>query len=164
MALPAPTAISATSRYFLPETRRFTWVPTIANKNAPTSAELTAGTDLSGDIETITGFDVTSADVQVPDLGTRYVSTIPGQITTSASSVTMYASSTSQDVRQLLTRDLNGFVVIYPEGINTGNTCDVYPVRISSVSKAEDVTKAGEIVITFSVTSQPVLDLAIPTA
>lgn len=164
MALPAPTALSATSRYALFDTRKYTWVPTIASQSAPTVSELSAGTDLSGEIQSVAGFTVSTNMIDVPDAGSDYTSQIPGRTTTDASSLTFYADLTADDVRTLFTRDLAGYVVIYPEGIVTGGTMDVWPVRVTSVSKSNDIEAAGQIVVSFSVTRKPTVDVSIPTA
>jgi hypothetical protein len=167
MALPAPTALGATSRYIPAGVRRFTWVPTIAVKATPTSAELAAGTDLTGEIagDGITGFATTSATVDAPDYGTRFTPKIPGLITSDDSSIKTYLSSNSTDARSLLTRDLAGFVVIYPEGIVTGGKCSVFPSKVTTfmideVPAGDPATGTAQ----FAITSTPVENIAIPTA
>jgi hypothetical protein len=164
MALPSPSTITPTSRYILAGTRRYTWVPTISNKNAPTSAELTAGTDLTFEVASVSGFATTSATVDAPDTGSRFVSKTAGRITADNSSLTVYLNSTgTSDVRTLLTRDLTGFVVIYPEGIGASKTCDIFPVKVIGVPKSQDIEGNATVEVQFVVTSTPVENLAIPT-
>src|SRR4051812_50064985 len=110
------TPITATSRYIPPGTTRYYWVATIANKNSPTRSELNAGSDLTAEIASVSGFATNSDQQDTPDLGSRFVSKIPGRITADDSSITLYMSSTSSDVRTLLPRDTAGVVWIFPQG------------------------------------------------
>jgi hypothetical protein len=164
MALPNPTPLGATERYMVAGTRKISWVPTIASKASPTLTELNAGTDLSSEYQAVSGFNVTGNDIEVPDAGSDYTSKIPGRTTTDDSSITFYADLGADDVRSLLTRSLAGFVVIYPEGIVSGGKMDVWPVRVKSVSKQQDIEAAGMIEVAFSVTSKPSENIAIPSA
>src|SRR5579884_158619 len=106
------TPLASTSRYIPQGTRHYYWVPTITSYTSPTRAELDAGTDLTPEIAEVQGFAATSASVDTPDLGSRFTSKIPGLITADNSNITFYLSSTSNDVRTLLTRDTSGYVVV----------------------------------------------------
>jgi hypothetical protein len=76
----------------------------------------------------------------------------------------VYLNSTgTSDVRTLLTRDLTGFVVIYPEGIGASKTCDIFPVKVIGVPKSQDIEGNATVEVQFVVTSTPVENLAIPT-
>lgn len=164
MALPNPSAIAGTSRYIPAGVRKYVWVPSLASKSAPTSAELTAGTDLTGEVASVSGFMTTSATVDAPDAGSRFTSKTAGRITADNSSLTVYCSTTSLDARSLLTRDLAGFVAIFPEGIAAGGTVDIYPVKVIGTPKSEDIEANATIEVQFVITSTPVENLAIPTA
>lgn len=162
MAIPNPTALSATVRYIAPGTRKYVWVATIAAPATPTSAEITAGTDLTGQVADASGWTTTSNNVDAPDFGTRFTPKVPGMISADDSSLTFYQSTTSTDVRTLLTRDLKGFIIIFPEGIHTSNTMDLFPVTVSSVSKQQSQTDAAQLQVQFTITSVPLENLAIP--
>jgi hypothetical protein len=137
-------------------------VPAIASKTAPTRTELDAGTDLTGDIAAMAGFDPTSATVAVPDLSTRFESQIDGAITVSTSTLTMYLSDDSQDVREVLPRGTNGWVVALWEGDVSGRMMDVFPARVISAAKDPTTTNAGQITITFAITAEPAENVAVP--
>jgi hypothetical protein len=163
MALPSPSTLSSTTRYIPAGVRRYSWVPTIANKNAPTSAELSAGTDITAEVMAVNGFQVQSTTVDAPDAGTRYTAKVPGRITADNSSLTIYITQVAgTDIRSLLTRDLAGYVVIYAEGIVTSKTCDIFPVRITGVPKTQDIEGVACVDVEFAVTSTPVENLTIP--
>jgi hypothetical protein len=156
------TPITPTSRYIPPGTTRYYWVPTIANKNAPTRSELNAGSDLTAEIAAVSGFATSSDQQDTPDLGTRFVGKIPGRITADDSSITLYMSSTSSDVRTLLPRDTAGFIAIFSEGDTAGLKYDVFPVKVTGQPKARDVENPAQITIQFSITSIPVENITVP--
>jgi hypothetical protein len=156
------TPITATSRYIPPGTTRYYFVSTIANKNAPTRAELNAGSDLTAEIAAVSGFATSSDQQDTPDLGSRFVGKIPGRITADDSSITLYLSSTSNDVRTLLPRDTAGYVCIFPEGDTAGLKYDVFPVRVGGQPKQRDVENPSQIMIQFTITSIPVENITVP--
>jgi hypothetical protein len=156
------TPLSPSQRYFPPGTRAVYWVPTIADIDSPTRGELDAGTDLTGEISAMAGFSVTSATISTPDLGTRFAPDIPGQITATGSSITLYMSEDSTDVRELMPRDSTGFVVILWEGDQSGRKMDVYPVTVTSAPKDSSTTSAATITVDFAVTSEPAENITIP--
>ena len=156
------TPIAATSRYIPPGTTHYYWVASIANKSAPTRAELDAGVDLTNEIADVNGFSTQSEQKETPDLGSRFVGKIPGRISADDSSITMYMSSTSNDVRSLLPRDTAGFIVAFPEGDIAGRKMDVFPVKVSGQPKKRDMEDAATIEIQFSITSIPAENVTVP--
>lgn len=159
----AAPAIEPTNRYFNPAVTKIYFVPTIADQDAPTRAELDAGTDLSNEIADISGWQVTSGQIQTPDLGRRFTSSIPGRTTAEDSSITFYADRTGEDIRALLPRDTAGFIVIMDGGDVATQPMDVYPVRVASNGKMRSVgDEAARIQVQFSITSEPTEDVAIP--
>ncbi|MFI6249049.1 hypothetical protein [Streptomyces sp. NPDC051016] len=156
------TPISASSRYIPPGTRQYYFVPSIASISSPSRPELDAGTDLTGEIADVSGFQTTSESTDTPDLGTRFVPKIPGRISADDSSITMYASSDSDDVRQLLPRDTAGFIVQFPEGDVAGQTCDVFPVKVASAPKMTDIEEPAKIEVQFTITAEPAENVTVP--
>lgn len=162
------TAIGTTSRYIPDGTRQYYWVTSISSKSAPTRAELDAGHDLTGEIAEVTGFTVSTDMVDAPDLGTRFTSQISGRIKAADSSITLYLSDDSDDARSLLTRDATGFVVQFPEGDDDGAsgtlTMDVFPATIASVSKSTKMGDPGTMEVSFTITSEPAVDVTVPSS
>ena len=156
------TPITPTLRFIEPSILKVYWVATIANKNAPTRPELDAGSDLTAEVAAINGFSTTSDSVETPDFASRFVSKIPGKINAEDSSLELYRSTTSSDVRTLLTRDLAGFIVIFPEGDTAGKKLDVYPVKVASAAKPHSDTDPAKNLISFSVTSVPAENITVP--
>lgn len=160
----APTALTATSRYIPIGTRRYYWVPTMADYTSPTRAELDAGMDLTAEVSAVSGFAVTSDTVDTPDFSTRFTSKIPGMITADDSSLTLYNSSDSDDARTLLVRDAVGNVVILPEGDNTDATMDVFPVKVASAPKSQEGDSPATTEYQFTITREPAADIPVPAA
>jgi len=66
-------------------------VPTIANINAPTVAELNAGTDLSSLVtaDGLEGFQADTAPVDTTAINSTYNTTLPGRITLDGNTLTL---------------------------------------------------------------------------
>lgn len=159
----APPPLAPTTRYFPPGTRKVYWLPATANYLSPTRAELNAGTDLSGEVDTMSGWSVSSATVDVPDMGSRFTSQIPGRLTTSANDLVLYNSAVSIDARSLLVRDSNGFMVLLWEGDTPGQLMDVFPVRVMANAIDSTVEDPGKCTYSFAATKLPATNVVIPS-
>jgi hypothetical protein len=163
----AATPLSTVTRYFPVGLRQYYFVTAIADKTAPTRTELNAGTDLTGEIVSVTGFTTTTNPVEAPDLKTRFTSQVPGMITADASSMNIYLDEDSVDVRTVLPRDTVGFIVQFPEGDDEGvsgtKLMDVFPVTVSSTSKVTTTAEAGQVMISFVITSEPSENILVPS-
>lgn len=161
----ATPALTASTRYFDPELTKVYFVASIADKTAPTRVELSAGTDLSGEIAEISGFTVTSEQIATPDLASRFTSQIGGRTTAEESSLTFYSDQQGVDARTVLARDTTGFILFLDGGDTEGNKMDVYPVTVISVGKMRSVgDEAARLQVQFSVTSEPAEDVSVPAA
>jgi hypothetical protein len=159
----AATPIETVDRYFPTGTTKYLFVPTIANPNAPTRAELDAGTDLSPEIREVDGWTVSSDEIETPDINSRFTSKIPGRISADESSITMYADPTGTDARTLLARDTEGWIVRMGGGDTAARKMDLFEITVTSVSKEFGTDdEAGTLVFQFSIKSEPVEDIAIP--
>ena len=157
------TPIDAVTRYFRKGVTKIYYLPACADISAPTRAELDAGTDLSDEIADISGWQVTSEMVSAPDLGSRFTSKIPGEITADNSSINFYASRDSMDVRTLLPRDTTGFIAILDEGEGVGHKFDLFAVTVASAPKVRSFADPAQIQVNFAITSEPAENLDIPT-
>ena len=156
------TPLTPTLRYFPPGIRKVYWVPTIGNYLAPLRSELNAGIDLSGEVSAMSGWSVTSAAVDVPDMGNRFTSQVPGRLTSATNDITCFTSQNSNDARGLLIRDTNGFIVLMWEGDVVGQKMDVFPVRVMSAAMDTTVDNAGTCVFSFAATKIPATNIVIP--
>lgn len=141
-----------TDRYFLPGTTKVIIVPTITTlATGPTRAQLTAGTDVSDEISSITGWMITSEDVPTADLGKRFVPKISGRLTAANSALQFWADKTGTDIRELLEIDQDTHVVFLDGGDVPGSPMDVFKVNVSSVGKLREIEGAGRIDVAFSI-------------
>jgi hypothetical protein len=144
--------IDATDRYFLPGTTKVVIVPTIANlATGPTRVELDAGTDVSDEISSITGWLITSETVATPDLGKRFVSQVTGRLTAANSALQFWADKTGTDVRELLAIDQETHVVFLDGGDVPGSPMDAYKVTVASVGKVREIEGAGRIDTNYTI-------------
>lgn len=156
------TNITSAVRYYRRGITKVSWVPTVADKESPTRTELDAGTELSLEVGEIEGWQVTSNVIETPSLGSLFDSKINGSITANDSSLTMYASQSGEDVRTLLTRGSNGYVVWMDTGDTATELMDVFPVRVLSQGKIRSLDDAAKIQVQFAVTSEPAENIEIP--
>lgn len=145
-------------------TARVHFLPTVAGA-VPTSAEVTAGTDLSARIADISGWVLESTRIDTPDLASRFVSNIPGEQTTADSTITLYADDGASDtVKTALATDTEGFIYIMHSGSTAGKKADLFPVRVSSVGNEYSMgNDAARFVVSFAITAPPSIDVAIAT-
>ncbi|MHB1063530.1 MAG: phage tail tube protein [Georgenia sp.] len=158
------TVLTPASRYFAPGITKVRFIPTVAAlTHIPTLVERTAGTLLI-DIADISGWDTTSASIGTPDLDNRFTKSIKGRKTASDSSITFWADINGEDVRQVLSEDLDGYVEWADGGDDAGKLADCFPVSVSSVGKVRSVgDQAMQLVVGFTITGVPAVDYPIPT-
>jgi hypothetical protein len=156
--------ITPSERYFARGTSICRFLTTIASlSTGPTRAELTAGTNLSGEIAEIDGWNVESGSIETPDLASEFTSSIPGSTSAEDSSITFYQSIDGVDVRALLPRNTNGYIVWMDGGDVEDYLMDVFPVRVASQGKTRtNDDEAATVAINFAITREPVENLAIP--
>jgi hypothetical protein len=132
--------ITASERYFARGTSVCRFLTTIASlSTGPTRAELTAGTNLSGEIAEIDGWNVESGSIETPDLASEFTSSIPG-------------STSAED-----------YIVWMDGGDVEDYLMDVFPVRVASQGKTRtNDDEAAKVAINFAITREPVENLAIP--
>jgi hypothetical protein len=158
----APPPLNPTSRYYPAGTRKCYWMATTANYLSPTRAELNAGIDLSHEIDSMTGFSLTSAMVNVPDMGSRFTSQIPGALESSKNDITFYQDVNSQDIRQILAIGVTGFIAVLWDGDIANRLMDVFPVQVASVAPDPAVNKAAMVVVNFAPSVVPAIGVLIP--
>lgn len=161
----ATPALTASTRYFDPEITKIYYVATLADPDAPTRTEMNAGTDVTGEVAEISGFNTTSEQIATPDLGSRFTSQIGGRTTAEESSLTFYADQQGVDVRTVLPRGTDGYLLFLDGGDTEDNKMDVYPITVVSVGKMRSVgDEAARLQVQFSITSEPSEDVAVPAA
>lgn len=153
----SPTSLPKSNRYFDPSVTKCYYLPTVAATTLiPTRAEMTAGTDLSNEIADLDGWNTESDQIETPDLGTLFTGKIQGRTSIDDSSLTFHADKTGEDVRGVLPRGTEGYIMWCDGGDVTGNIAAVYPVVVTSVGMQRSVDDDNaRITVTFSITREP---------
>lgn len=155
------------SRYFRRGVTKIYYAPTVANLDAPTVAELAAGTELSCELAEISGFSFKNDPINVPDFCSVFVKNIPGEDKADASSMTFYEDDTSNPIRSTLAKGTEGYVVFFPYGVtggspNTGDECEVWPVSVASSTRMWQAgNEAGKYQVEFTITDAPDQDATV---
>lgn len=159
-----PTLLPTSERFFAPEISKVWLVPAVvAVDGIPTRTEIEAGTDLTDEIADLSGWLQASGSIATPDLGHRFIGSIPGRKTIADSSITFYASPDGEDVRTVLAEGQNVFVVFADGGDTATFPADCYPARVASIGKVRSTgDNAFQLTVTFTVTHPPVVDFQLP--
>lgn len=158
----AAPAITASTRYYRPGTTKIYFVPTIANTASPTRAELNAGTDISPEVASVSGWQPSRNFLDAPDLLSAFVPKVAAGLEAGDSSINMYASSNSVDARSLLPMDTVGFIVFLYEGDVAGRKMNVFAVRVGSDAQEVDIGNVAVLVFAFAITKNPDRNVTIP--
>lgn len=153
-------------RYWRRGRTRAFFVPTIADIDAPTVTELTAGTELTGDIANIEGFATEQEFIGTPDLASTSTTTVPGEETFAASSLMFYLDSETNPLRTELAKGTVGYVVFIdykPTGaLVADDEVDVYPVQVGAVPKQRDMgSTAAQWTANMAITGVPAEDVVV---
>ncbi|WP_042174556.1 hypothetical protein [Streptomyces sp. NBRC 110035] len=148
-------------------TSKIQFLPTIADESLiPTTAEITAGTDYTEQINAIEGWSLENQPIETPDMASTFVSKIGGDDSAADSSLTFYEDSTLDDIETDLAKGTSGYVVIFSKGnAPDAKGMDVYPVTVVSNSKAYTAdNEAAKITVQFTITARPLFNGTVPTA
>ena len=158
------TPIPISQRFFAPGNTGFLFLPAIAATTlVPTTTEITAGTDLTREVEDLAGWTVTTAFIETKDASTPVRPQLAGAVTYAGSSLTFNGSKNGTDVRTILTRGLSGFMVIGDAGVGTGKKADVFPIVVGAVAKLRNLDNANFLVrVDFGITGVPAEDITLP--
>lgn len=159
------------SRFIRPGIEKVYFVPTLTAQGAPTVAQITAGTSLTGVIRTVTGWTTTAEDIEVADLSSRFKPTVPGMQAVNKSSLQLYRSLVSTDAeeaaRAVLAEQAKGYIVFFinADGSPTpvpGGKADVWPVAVRANNDEKSAGNNGATwMVEFSVPALPSKSVAI---
>lgn len=142
---------------------KWRWLPAVANKAAPTRAEITAGTDLTPHIATIDGFTRDVGDADASDWGSATDKTVPGTTSLPTSSMGFYDDDTVTTVRDLIGAEgVNGFMARFPYGDVPAKDMEVWPVRSKGLNRPANRAETAKFNVGFSITDTPELDAVVP--
>lgn len=146
MALPTPTVLGLADGYIPTGSTRYIFAPTVSDLSAFTSAEITAGTDLSKLISALEGWSGTGSTLDFPNAFSRIVPKIPGLTTLDDSSFTLNRDVAGDDGHALFndgadgTTPTSGVFIIAETGIdNVSKELRGFRVTCTSVKESRDL-------------------------
>ncbi|KFG02569.1 hypothetical protein IQ62_01220 [Streptomyces scabiei] len=141
------------------------FLPTVASGSLlPTRAEITAGTEYTGQIAAIDGWSLENQPIETPDMASTFVSKIGGDDSAADSSITFYEDKTLDDIETDLAKGTVGYMAIFSKGdIAAAKGLDVYPVTVVSNSKAYTTdNEAAKITVQFTINARPTFNQTVP--
>ena len=156
------------------------FVDSVASKTAPTVAELSDGTDLTGFL-TRDGLKTpaTGNTVDISDASSLFNSTAPGSYGGDAAELTCYRDTldTNDTAWNALPRGTTGYLVVARAGWaqsettgigsndgtpTDGDRCEVYPVTVISRAMADTAdNEASKFTVSLAITQEPADDAAV---
>lgn len=113
---------------------RVYWVGSISNINAPTVAELNAGTNVSALLtpDGLAGFEPETADVDVSAIDSTFDTKVAGRASFSGTLLRLKKQTGTDTVYNMFVRDLVGYVVVRRDmtsgtAWSASQACEVYP-------------------------------------
>lgn len=158
------TAMPLAQRFFQPGNVGVLFLPTIVAANlVPTAAEVTAGTDVTRELDDWSGWTVSTAFLETKDASTVLRPQLAGAVTFEGSSMTFNGSKNGTDARTVFTRGQSGYIIIGDAGVQTGKKADVYPVTVGAVAKLRNLDSTNfKIRVDFGITAVPAEDITMP--
>lgn len=144
---------------------RIVWVMSIADPSAPTVAEITAGTNITGFISSLdTPLDGNAVDSS--DLSSAFNKTVAGKFGGNVNAQ-MYRDDTADTAFSLFPRNTTGFLVIRRIGgsdnaVIAGDDVDVWPLRVITRSDvALDDESVQAFTVNFAALDEPDIQVAV---
>lgn len=156
------------SKRFVPRAKnQYAFIPTVAaftdGVPAPTAAEVTAGTLLTGEIFSVDGFTTSTSFTESSDIGTQFKGKLPAGAEAANSTIVFNASEDGDDIRGVLTEGQRGYILAALGGLTEGSKAEVYEVIVGSVDASKAVDESAKINVAFGIPSKPNKDYTIPT-
>ncbi|MEV8388663.1 MULTISPECIES: hypothetical protein [unclassified Streptomyces] len=144
---------------------KFLFLTTIqASTGVPGRLDLIAGTDVSAAVADVEGFALENTPLETPDMASEFTGNIPGEDKADNSSLTFYEDKEDEALEALLSKGVEGWVVILRKGdVPESKSMDVFPVRVGSRSPSyTTAAEPAKFKVSFNITSKPIQDVAIP--
>ena len=150
-----PTSPVST-RFFQPGIVKVYWLPDVADTAAVTRAEITAGTDLTPELDDWAGWSYSTTFIETKDAANRIRPKLAGPVSLDDSSMTFNGSQDGTDVRTVLTRGDVGYVLICDGGDVATQPAELFPVEVGSVVAVRSLDSAPfKVRVDFGVTNVP---------
>lgn len=145
------------AKFFRRGKSKIYFCPTIAAPaTGVTTAELTAGVNLSASIAAVGGFQLTNSPINTPNLAESFTGQIEGEDTVADSTLNIYDDDAASTNRDALEKGTVGYIVLLPYGSAVGKRAETWPVRSLGYNDAWTLdNEAAQSVVGFAVSSTP---------
>jgi hypothetical protein len=152
---PVMATVPVSDRFFQPGIVKVYWIPVVAGTD-PTRAEITAGTDLTPELDDWSGWSYSTTFIETKDAASRIGPKLAGRISLDDSSMTFNGSKDGEDVRTVLTLDDSGFVLICDGGDVATYPAELFPATVGSIVPVRSLDSAPfKVRVDFGVTNIP---------
>lgn len=146
--------------------------PAIVSTNAPTRAELNAGTVIIAPgspmveaVAAMSGWDSSVDFVAVPDGNSKFNKTIPGTTTAGNPTLEIYSDDAAKPVQTALAENTIGFMCFAYKGDVAGRPMQVWKVQVGGNNEMPDLgNTAHKFRIQFAALDEPNKNSVVPPA
>lgn len=137
---------------------RILWTQDIVDVDAPTEAEIEAATDLIMPpycLVEMVGWEVDTEIIQIRSYG-PFLRQLPASQSVDVSRLVFTADIGGNDIRTLLTKDDEGFVLFLPSGPLVDyptSPLNVFPARVAQLTQMQRLWESSKVVVSFAVTA-----------
>lgn len=151
-------------RYFRRGVSSAIFVPSLADPNAPTVAELAAGTDLSAAVNSITGFTTDTSRISEPVLAYKQNPQMDGEQTFGDAGMKLMEGDgvAGGDETVLaaayaaLVDDAAGYMVLAPGSTASGKKVETWPIKVGANNRDWSLDNTfAKYDVAFAITGQP---------
>lgn len=155
------TPLVASDQYIYDGLARVYWSDDTNDIEAVTRQELDDATDLSAEVREVTGWEIDSGII-VDGPWSRFDVQRQGRVSVPQAELLMRADRAGDDIRTLLSRGTEGWILILPSGDVQGQPMNVYPVQVAGRPQSVRMRSLALIRVQFAVTAEPAADVPIP--
>jgi hypothetical protein len=147
--------IPLSTRFFQPGVVAVYYLPAVAG-TTPTRAEITAGTDLTTELDDWSGWSYSTTFIETKDASSRIRPKLAGAVSLDDSSMTFNGSIDGDDIRSVLTLDDTGYVLICDGGDVTAYLGELFPVSVGAIVPVRSLDSANfKVRVDFGITNLP---------
>lgn len=136
------------------------WADTIADVDAPTDVEINAAEELIPSpycLTEIIGWETETEIIQIRAYGT-FLPQLPASRLVENAQLVFTSDIGGNDIRTLLSRDDEGFVLFLPSGPLADYPTaplNVFPARVAQLTQLQRLWEPSRLLITFAITGHP---------
>ena len=153
------------AKFFRRGTSKLYFLPAVADMEAPTRAEITAGTDLSPLATGLSGWQFSNQRIDTPILSSSFTPQIDGPDEVGDSSIVFMDDDTATTIRTTLTKGTSGYIGMFPYGDVATKRMEVWPIKSAGVNDEWSMgSDPARFQVDFAITNPPEQNAVVPAA